>query len=79
MSTFDFEKEYGKPAGKMSAAEFRMATLNQLHDINEHLDDLNGKTKCIPRHELYFKLIGIVVFLSVSAVIGVLVSQAIGG
>ncbi len=47
----DFEEIFGKTADKMTEGEFKMAVLGTLHEISERLDNINGKVKCIPRHD----------------------------
>jgi len=69
----DFSEIYGKPADEMTEGEFKIAVIGFLHGIDEHLKELNGRTKCIPRHEWYFKIIGIISGTGLTAFIGWLV------
>lgn len=47
----DFEIIFGKPASEMDEGEFKMAVQSSFHALFERLDNINGKTACIPRHD----------------------------
>jgi len=71
----DFEEIYGKPVDEMTDGEFKVAVLGFLHGIDKRLIELNGKTKCIPRHQTYFKIMGIVSSVVFAGVIGYLIKM----
>ncbi len=51
----DFEEIFGKAADEMTEGEFKIAVLGILHDICSQLKEINGRTKCVPRHEWFFR------------------------
>ncbi len=63
----DFESIYGKDPATMDEGEYKIAVFGYLHALNEsmeginkRLDETNGKVRCIPQHQMYFKLIGVI-------------------
>ncbi len=57
---FDFEEMFGKPADEMTEGERWVAVFSILHAICEQIKEINGRTKCVPRHEWFFRGILIV-------------------
>ncbi len=79
---FDFKQVYGKEYDDMSPDERQVAVMSQLYYLRTEFVTFKGKITnqldCIPRHQTYFKIIGILSGVVVTGLIGYLIKMAFG-
>ena len=79
---FDFKQVYGKEFDDMSPDERQVAVMSQLYYLRTEFTtfktNISDRLDCIPRHQTYFKIIGIVSGVLVTGLIGYLIKMAFG-
>ena len=77
---FDFKQVYGKEFDDMSPDERQVAVMSQLYYLRSEFvtfkKAVNECLGCIPRHQTYFKIIGILSGTVVAGLIGYLIKMA---
>ncbi len=75
--SFDFKQVFGKEFDDMSSDERQMAMMSQLYFLNQELmafkKNVTKSIDCLPRHEVYFKIIGVVSGITATGLIGYLI------
>lgn len=79
---FNFKEVYGQDFDDMSPEQRQMAMMSQLYFLRcefgmfkKNIDEI---TNCIPRHQTYFKIIGVLSGVVVTGLIGYLIKMAFG-
>jgi hypothetical protein len=79
---FDFKQVYGKEFDDMSPDERQVAVMSQLYYLRSEFvtfkKGVNECLDCIPRHQTYFKIIGILSGTVAAGLIGYLIKMAFG-